>query len=132
MIYLLDTNVCVGVLKGQANVCAHLAAVRPADCALSTVTAYELLTGVGRCSQPDRELKKLGRFFAVISVLPFDLLAAGEAARVRDELERAGQKIGPYDLLIAGHALALDLQLVTHNTREFTRIGFLKLLDWRS
>lgn len=132
MSHLLDTNVCVDVLKGHPLVCGRLKAISPADCAISSVTAFELAVGVRRCSRPDRERKKLARLFAVIAVLPFDAVAADEAARVRHELEIAGQKIGPYDLLIAGQALGARLTLVTSNTREFVRIPTLRLIDWRS
>lgn len=131
MNYLLDTNVCVDVLKGQPQVCARLEAISPADCVISSVTAFELATGVRRCSQPDRERKKLEKLFAIVDVLPFDPAAAEEAARVRHELEIAGQKIGPYDLLIAGQALSARLTLVSNNTREFGRISGLRLSDWR-
>jgi tRNA(fMet)-specific endonuclease VapC len=132
MSHLLDTNVCVDVLKGHPQVCARLEAISPADCAISAVTAFELVTGVRRCSQPERERKKLEKLFAVIAVLPFDAAAADEAARVRHELEIAGQKIGPHDLLIAGQALSARLVLVSNNTREFARIPALRLVDWRN
>jgi len=129
---LLDTNVCVDALKGHPRVCPRLEAISPADCAISSVTAFELANGVLRCRQPERERKKLERLFALVAVLPFDLAAANEAARVRHVLEMAGQKIGPYDLLIAGQALSAHLTLVTNNTREFSRIPSLLLSDWRS
>jgi tRNA(fMet)-specific endonuclease VapC len=132
MSYLLDTNVCVDVLKGHPNVCAHLQMLSPAECAISAITAFELATGVRRCSQPERERKKLEKLFAVVAVLPFDAAAADEAARIRQELESAGQKIGPFDLLIAGQALSTRLILVSNNTREFARIASLRLSDWRS
>lgn len=132
MSYLLDTNVCVDVLKGHPDVCARLQTISPADCAISAITAFELATGVRRCSQPERERKKLAKLFAVVSVLPFDAEAAEEAARVRQELEKAGQKIGPYDLLIAGHALSTHATLVSNNTREFARIASHRLSDWRA
>lgn len=131
MSHLLDTNVCVDVLKGHPRVCARLEAISPVDCAISAVTAFELVTGVRRCSQPERERKKLEKLFAVVTVLPFDGAAADEAARVRHELEIAGQKIGPYDLLIAGQALSARLILVSNNTREFARVPSLRLVDWR-
>lgn len=132
MSFLLDTNVCVDVLKGHPRVCAQLEAISPADCAISSVTVFELAMGVRLCRQPERERKKLAKLFAVIAVLPFDSTAAEEAARVRHELESAGLKIGPYDLLIAGQALSGRLTLVTNNTREFARISALRLNDWRS
>lgn len=132
MSYLLDTNVCVDVLKGHPDVCARLQMISPADCAISAITAFELATGVRRCSQPERERKKLEKLFAVVPVLPFDAAASEEAARIRQELEKAGQKIGPYDLLIAGHALSTRSTLVSNNTREFARISSLRLGDWRA
>ena len=132
MIYLLDTNVCVDVMKGHPQVCARLEANSPADCAISSITAFELAMGVRRCSQPDRERKKLQKLFAVIAVLPFDLAAADGAARVRHDLESSGLKIGPYDLLIAGHALSASLALVSNNRREFVRLPALRLVDWRA
>jgi tRNA(fMet)-specific endonuclease VapC len=129
---LLDTTVCVDVLRGHARVCARLSGKSPAECAISSVTAFELMAGVRRCAQPERELKKLRRFLGVIEVVPFDEAAAGEAARMRHELESKGEKIGPYDLLIAGQAVAGGHTLVTSNTREFARIASLPLVDWRS
>ncbi|HEY5551190.1 MAG TPA: type II toxin-antitoxin system VapC family toxin [Opitutaceae bacterium] len=132
MSYLLDTNVCVGVLRGNARVCRRLEETSPSDCAISAVTAFELRTGAKRCSQPERELKKLEKFWRIVAVLPFDEDSAEEAARVRHELESNGETIGPYDLLIAGHALGAGRELVTNNTREFARVGSLKLVDWRS
>jgi len=132
MSYLLDTNVCVDVLKGHPQVCARLEAISPVDCAISSVTAFELATGVRRCREPEKERKKLEKLFSVVSVLPFDAAAAEEAARVRHELETAGRKIGPYDLLIAGHALGAGLILASNNTREFGRISALRLEDWRA
>lgn len=131
MAYLLDTNVCVDVLKGHPRVCARLAAVSPADCAVSAVTAFELLMGVQRCAQPERESRKLEKLYGVVALLPFDAAAAGAAARVRHALEAKGQRIGPYDLLIAGQALGGGYQLVTNNTREFERVDGLRILDWR-
>jgi tRNA(fMet)-specific endonuclease VapC len=132
MSLLLDTNVCVDVLKGHPQVCTRMEAVSPADCAISSVTAFELLSGVRRSAQPERETKKLEKFFAVVGVLPFDATAAAQAARIRFALEGAGLKIGPYDLLIAGHALGAGCTLVTNNTREFARVEGLRLIDWRS
>lgn len=132
MSLLLDTSACVDVLKGHPLVCARMAAVSPVDCAASAVTAFELFSGIQRSPQPERERKKLERFFAVVGVVPFDTAAATRAATIRFELEKAGMKIGPYDLLIAGQALATGRTLVTNNTREFARVSGLDLVDWRS
>ena len=132
MIRLLDTNVCVDTLRGHAQVCARMAAVSPSECAVSSVTSYELMTGACRSAHPEREKKKVHQFLAAIQVLPFDRAAGDEAARLRHGLESAGTKIGPYDVLIAGHAVAMRLMLITANTREFSRIAGLRLEDWRA
>ena len=129
---LLDTNVCVDALRGHPKVLIQMAAVSPAACAISSVTAFELLSGIRRSAQPERETRKLEKFFAVVGVLPFDAKAATRAAGIRSALETTGFKIGPYDLLIAGHALGAGCTLVTNNTREFSRVEGLRLLDWRS
>ena len=63
-------------------------------------------------------------------VLPFDKAAANVHAQIRVHLERLGQVIGPYDLLIAAIALANNLTLVTHNTNEFSRVPGLVIEDW--
>lgn len=132
MTWLLDTNACVDLLKGHPQVSARAEAVSPADCAVSSVTVFELAAGVRRCAQPERERKKIARLLSVVAVLPFDLKAAEEAARIRHDLEAGGQKIGPYDLLIAGQALSANRTLISNNTREFSRIPGLRLEDWRT
>ncbi len=129
---LLDTNVCVDVLRGHPQVMRHMEAVSPVECAISSVTAFELLSGLRRSAQPERETRKLEKFFAVVGGLSFDTKAATQAANLRGALETAGLKIGPYDLLIAGHALSTDCTLVTNNTREFSRVEGLRLLGRRS
>ena len=131
MSYLLDTNVCVDLFKGDAGVSAKLARANPADCAVSAITAYELSMGLRRTAQRLREEQKLQRLFSVVEVLPFDGAAGNESAGVRDFLERTGVKIGPYDVLIAGHALAARRILVTSNVGEFSRVPELVVENWR-
>ena len=99
---------------------------------MSAVTAYELFTGVAKCREPEREHGKVVRLLSSVRVLPFDDAAARRAALVRAELEATGQVCGPYDLLLAGHALALGLTLVTNNVREFSRVSGLVIEDWLS
>lgn len=70
------------------------------------MTSYELLTGVIKCQNPEREREKVLRLMAVVRVLPFDEAAAAKAADVRAHLESIGKISGPYDMLLAGHALS--------------------------
>ena len=130
MLYLLDTNVCIGALRNVASVVAKITEQSLGDCAISTITAYELHLGIGKCARPVEEAAKLEKMLARLKVLPFDEPAARDAAEIRAVLERSGKSIGPYDLLIAGHARVLDLTLVTANVTEFSRVPRLAIEDW--
>ena len=130
MSYLLDTNTCIAAMRGNESVCARLASLAPDDCGISVVSYYELLAGVERCRNPSAELKKDESFMAPLRVLPFDIPSAAISARIRWELEKKGEIIGPYDLLLAGQAVALDIPLVTRNLREFRRVAGLRVESW--
>lgn len=130
MQYLLDTNTCIAAMRRNAAVVAHMSTLSPNDCAVSTITAYELETGVEKCADPTKERAKVEHLLRAVHVLPFDADSARRAAQVRAALEKAGQPIGPYDLLLAGHAMAFNLVLVTRNLREFSRVAELRLENW--
>jgi tRNA(fMet)-specific endonuclease VapC len=83
-----------------------------------------------RAKNPAKTLAAQQAFFAPFVSLPFDDAAAAVYGPIRADLEKAGQLIGPYDLLIAAIALTNHLTLVTHNTREFSRITGLAFEDW--
>jgi tRNA(fMet)-specific endonuclease VapC len=85
---------------------------------------------VEKAQNPAKERQKVERFVSTIFELPLERAAAEIAARIRGDLERKGQPIGPYDLLIAGQALASGLTLVTSNRQEFQRVSGLKLESW--
>src|SRR5688572_28953983 len=119
MRYLLDTNACIQAMRGIRNVVDRLQACSPSDCAVSTITSFELFTGVRKCRNPDLERAKVQMLLGSVSHLEFDSNAAQEAATIRFDLESKGQRIGPYDLLLAGQAVAGKLTLVTNNVREF-------------
>jgi len=130
MSYLLDTTTCIGVLRQRPGMVPRLNQVSPSDCAVSAVTVYELFCGVEKAQHPSAERQKVELFLSVIAELPFDRAAAETAARIRVELEKKGTPIGPYDLLIAGHALVNGLTVVTNNLGEFQRVGGLKVEAW--
>jgi tRNA(fMet)-specific endonuclease VapC len=132
MRFLLDTDTCVDVLKGEPRVLSNLARQSPDDCAVSIVTAYELFTGVEKCADPDRERFKVNRLLDSLHVIAFEEQAARTAAAIRAYLEAMGTPIGPYDTLIAGQALAHGLLIVTHNAAEFSRVNGLERVDWRT
>jgi tRNA(fMet)-specific endonuclease VapC len=130
MTYLLDTDTCIGILRRRPGMPERLQASLPNECAVSTVTIYELVAGIAKARDPENERRKIERFSSVLLELPFDRLAAEAAGTLRSDLEMRGSIIGPYDLLIAGHALALGLIVVTNNVREFGRVPNLKITSW--
>jgi tRNA(fMet)-specific endonuclease VapC len=132
MQYLLDTNICIALMRNHPSVVEHVSATSPAACAISTITAYELYTGIEKCAQPARERSKVNLLLGAVRQLPFDSQAAIEAARIRALLESQGQMIGPYDVLMAGQARAAGLSVITDNTAEFTRVPGLLVQNWKA
>ena len=130
MTYLLDTDCCIGLLRQRPGMVARLSQVPPGECGVSSVTVYELLCRIARAQNPEQERRKVERFLSVITQLPFDRAVAEVAADVRIQLEKKGTPIGPYDILIAGHAMASNAILVTNNVAEFQRVDGLKLERW--
>ncbi len=131
MTHLLDTNVFIAAMRGQEAVLQRLRATNPADIGISSVSLYELYSGVERCARPLIEKQKVEKLIQPIHLLPFDADAAQFTAKVRRQLEVAGSVIGPYDLMLAGQALSLGVTFVTHNTGEFSRVQGLLLEDWQ-
>lgn len=128
--FLLDTNTVIYFFKGKGRVRERLSATRPADVAMSAVSLYEIEVGIAKSAQPGKRRKQLDMFLAVVSVLPFDRSVSRIAAEVRADLEKRGIPIGALDNLIAGTALAHRATLVTRNTREFSRLADLAVIDW--
>lgn len=128
---MLDTNICVELLRGRAaRVFDRLRRIRPDGVAISCITLGELQYGVARSSNPDKHTALLAAFLAPLAILPFDHQAAETYGRVRAELARLGKPIGPLDTLIAAHALALEATLITNNEREFRRVDGLNVENW--
>lgn len=129
MSYLLDTNVVIALLNGSRPIVgAKVRGQAVSDILLSSIVLHELRFGAFKSA---RQVANLARLDALrFPIVPFDETDASEAGRIRAALHRLGTPIGPYDVLIAGQALARDLVLVTRNTREFSRIVGLKIEDW--
>lgn len=131
MKYLLDTNACISYLNNtDSPVCLKMQKVKPSDILLCSVVEAELYYGVMKSAVPTKNLARLKPFLSQFVSLPFDSKAAKEFGRIRADLAKAGTPIGPYDLQIAAIALASKLTVVTHNTREFSRVAELRLEDW--
>ncbi len=132
MQYLVDTSTCIHAMRGKSLVVSKMASVLPSDVAISSVTCYELYAGAEKCVYPQRERGKVDSFIGALRQVVFDFAAASQAAQFRAALEARGEMIGPYDVLIAGHAHSLGLTLVTGNTKEFARIAGLPLENWEA
>ena len=130
MQYLLDTNICIYVINQRPPAVLEKFLARAEDgLAISAITASELHWGV-RKSGSARNLAALEKFLAPLVVMDYDLAAARAYGELRAALERKGVPIGPLDMQIAAHALALDLVLVSNNLREFKRVPGLKFDNW--
>lgn len=131
MTYLLDTNICIYALKNRPpEVLERLEAVGRGAVALSVITVLELRQGAEKSQRVAENHSRLDFFLSPIKILPFDEEAAVVAARIRAHLERRGTPIGDLDTLIAAHAIARDLILVTNNLQEFERVPGLKTDNW--
>lgn len=130
MALLLDSNILIYFFKNAGAVRAHMAGHKDIEIKLCTPVLWELLTGAFKSQDPRSQLARLEAVRNRFDVLPFDLVAAEQAAKVRAHLERQGTPIGSIDNMIAGTALAHDLTLVTRNVREFSRVPQLKVENW--
>jgi len=128
--HLLDTSVCVEVLRGNPRVTARLSALRATDVAVSAMTLAELWHGVRKSQRADAMREVVDRFLAPLNVVPFERAAAEAHAASRYALEGKGHPIGERDLIIAATALAHGLTVVTGNLREFTRVPGLRVEEW--
>jgi tRNA(fMet)-specific endonuclease VapC len=132
--YLLDTNVLSDFARGERAVMARLRQEAPPQLAVSVITEMEVEYGLAR--NPDlapRVREAMRTLLNTISVLPFEREDARVAAQLRASLNSQGTPIiGAYDLLLAACALRRGLKIVTHNAREFIRVGGLGFEDWRS
>jgi tRNA(fMet)-specific endonuclease VapC len=124
-----DANTVIHYLKGRQPVVSRWLAESPADLAIPSVVAYEIEYGTLRIGTAGRRAAVSGLLRNLLQV-PFDDDAARTAAQIRFHLESRGLTIGPMDLLIAGTALSRNAVLATNNTREFSRVEGLRLVDW--
>ncbi len=131
MKYLLDTNLCIFVIRQQkAEVIKQITMHRPEDLLISSITVSELEYGCEKSADPDKNRLALMEFLSPFTLLPFDTSAAQHYGQIRAQLERDGTPVGAMDMLIAAHARSVEATLVTNNTRDFKRIKRLKIADW--
>ena len=131
MKYMLDTNICIYIIKHQPeNVIRKFMEHDPDDICISAITYAELAHGVEKRQAREKNRVALMLLLSEIQIVSFDDLAAQVYGVVKADLQKKGTLIGPMDTLIAAHAKALNLTLVTNNTKEFARVDGLELEDW--
>lgn len=131
MKYMLDTNICIYVIKKKPKkVFKIFQSLNVGDVCISTITFAELQYGIYKSQQKERNKIALVNFLAPIEIIPFSDKSAVQYGEIRSDLENRGQIIGAYDLLIAAHALSENLILITNNIKEFKKIPKLCLQNW--
>ena len=131
MKFMLDTNIIAYARNNRPEaVLQRLLQHRPEDICISAITLAELEYGVYNSLRPEQNQLALMTFLSSIAVVPFDADAAREYGLIRADLKKKGTLIGANDLLIAAHARALGVTLVTNNTREFERVEGLRVENW--
>ena len=128
--YLLDTNIVIYTIKNRPRRVRERFTRHQGQLAISSVTLMELVYGAEKSPQPERNLRDIDGLAARLDVLPYDAAAATHTGQIRAELARQGTPIGPYDQMIAGHARALGLILVSNAAAEFGRVPGLRLENW--
>ena len=131
MNYLLDTNICVLLIRQKSpQVLTKLTSHPITDITISAITVAELQYGVQKSSRPAQNQQALDQFLLPLSIIPFDENDAVSYGQIRTNLEVQGLPIGALDTLIATQAVQYSLILVTNNVREFARIPGLVIEDW--
>ena len=131
MKYMLDTNICIYIIKHRPEeVIQKFMEHDPDDICISAITYAELVHGVEKSQAKEKNRVALMVLLSEIQIVPFDDLAAQIYGEIKADLQKKGTPIGLMDTLIAGHAKALNLTLVTNNTKEFARVEGLELEDW--
>ena len=129
MRYLLDSNAVIALLNGTPlRLTQRVRQNRPGDIGVSSIVSHELFYGAFKSRRVERNVALVDSL--QFEVLEFDKEAARQAGEIRAALAAQGTPIGPYDVLIAGQAMARGLILVTHNIAEFGRVAGLAVEDW--
>ncbi|MGJ3502191.1 tRNA(fMet)-specific endonuclease VapC (plasmid) [Piscirickettsia salmonis] len=135
MLYMLDTNICIYLIKQKPrSYYERLMEVEKSRhiLAISSIVLSELQFGVARSQHQRKNQEAINTLVNKLEVLPYEEKAAKYYGDLRTNLQRKGTVIGGNDMIIAAHALSEKAVLVTHNTKEFQRVEHLELEDWAS
>jgi tRNA(fMet)-specific endonuclease VapC len=127
---MLDTNICIYVIKNRPVALRERFDQLAEALCISVITLAELLYGVEKSARRTPNLQAVEQFTARLEVVPFSPRAAAHFGQIRAELAKLGTLCGAYDMLIGAHARSEGLMLVTNNAREFQRIPGLLVVNW--
>jgi tRNA(fMet)-specific endonuclease VapC len=131
MMYLLDTNICIYIIKKRPEkVFEKFRSLSIGQVGISSITHSELCFGVRKSRYPEKNETALNLFTAPLEVIAYPEEAGMVYGTIRAQLEAAGKPMGPLDTLIAAHALYMGYTLVTNNLSEFSRVKGLKVENW--
>ncbi len=128
--YMLDTNIAIYTIKNRPAEVREAFNAHDGQMCISSVTLMELIYGAEASVAVERNLKVIEGFAARLEVLHYDNDAAAHSGQLRAELKKAGRPIGPYDEMIAGHARAKGLVVVTNNMKQFETVPGIRLANW--
>ena len=127
--YMLDTDTVSYALRGHERVGAAIVERTPSELCLSSITVSELRYGAARRNSK-RLHQLIDTFTGAIAVVAYDDFCASHYGDIAADLEKRGSPIGQIDVMIAAHALALDVALVSNNMKHFRRVRGLRLENW--
>jgi len=130
MRYLLDTNILIAMSKERPGLADRLAQYPASAIQISSVVVAEIEYGIAKSARQEHNRRVFDALLEGFTVVAFDAAAARRYGPIRAQLEKKGQLIGPYDLMIAAHAQALGAVLVTDNVGEFSRVENLLVDNW--
>jgi tRNA(fMet)-specific endonuclease VapC len=130
--YMLDTNILIYAMKNRPAHVKKRFNQHAGQMCISSISLGELVFGAEHSLQVERNLADIEMMIAQLDVLPFGMVEANHFGRIRSEFYQIGQPIGPYDMMIAEHARATGMILVTNNEKEFVHVKGLLLENWCS
>ena len=129
LLFMLDTDSVSFALRGQGSVGAQILEHRPSELCVSSTTVAELRYGATRRNSAKLH-QLIDTFIENVAVMPFDEVCAAHFGHLASELADQGVPIGEFDALMAAHAITIDVTLVTNNTKHFSRVQGLKIVNW--
>ena len=131
MKYLIDTNICIYIMNNHPpEVLEKFKLIGVGEVGISSISVSELHYGACKSNKTKQNIKRLEEFLYPFEILAYDESASREYGKIRSQLEKKGQIIGPLDMLIAAHAISKRLTIITNNTKEFKRVKLLKIENW--